>query len=216
MKCVLSGLGLAVYLLCGAVSCATWDGSGASGQAGNAPGAGAGAGRAEGVASWYGAEFHGRATANGETYDMHGHTAAHRTLPFNTVVRVIHLRTGASTVVRINDRGPFVKDRIIDLSMGAARDLDMVRTGTAPVRLEVVRGGDPPATYRIQVGAFENAGNARRLAGRLRGAGFTVVEEQAGTVTRVVIPGLDERSAAATQQRLRQLGLPAGQRQVER
>ena len=205
-------LGLAVYLLCGAVSCTTWAESGSV-----ADGSAAGGATVEiGVASWYGGKFHGRTTANGERYDMYAHTAAHRTLPFNTVVRVIHLGTGATTVVRINDRGPFVNNRIIDLSLAAARDLDMVRTGTARVRLEVIEAGDPPPTYQIQVAAFENAANARRMIRRLRAVGFLAVEEVAGSVTRVIIPDLDEAAAAAVQRRLVQLGFPEGLRRVAR
>ena len=94
-----------------------------------------------GIASWYGPGFHGKRTASGEVFDMHAHTAAHRTLPFGAVVRVTRLDTGASTVVRINDRGPFVEGRIIDLSNAAARDLDMVRTGLARVRIDVMHLG---------------------------------------------------------------------------
>jgi rare lipoprotein A len=95
----------------------------------------------EGVASYYADEFHGRLTSNGETYDMHGLTAAHRTLPFGTKVRVTNLENGRSVVVRINDRGPFKEGRIIDLTLGAAKELDMIRNGTAKVRLEVLEWG---------------------------------------------------------------------------
>ncbi len=92
----------------------------------------------EGIASWYGPNFHGKRTADGEVYNMYDHTAASKTLPFNTMVRVINLNNGRSTVVRINDRGPFVKNRIIDLSYAAARDLGMIGTGTAPVKIVVL------------------------------------------------------------------------------
>lgn len=92
-----------------------------------------------GEASWYGPGFHGRKTASGEVFDMHARTAAHRTLPFGALVRVTRLDTGASTVVRINDRGPFKPGRVIDLSNGAARDIDMVRDGVARVRIDVLR-----------------------------------------------------------------------------
>ncbi len=95
----------------------------------------------EGIASFYATKFHGRKTANGETYDMHDLTAAHRTLPFGTVVRVTNLKNEKTVQVRINDRGPFVKNRIIDLSYAAAQKLDMVRSGTARVRLEVLQKG---------------------------------------------------------------------------
>lgn len=89
----------------------------------------------KGIASWYGKPFHGRKTANGETYNMYGHTAAHKTLPMNTMLLVKNLSNGKSTVVRINDRGPFVKNRIIDLTRTAADELDLLRQGTAKVEI---------------------------------------------------------------------------------
>jgi len=91
-----------------------------------------------GRASWYGPNFHGKKTSNGETYSMWQMTAAHKTLPMNTVVRVTNKNNGRSVVVRVNDRGPFVNTRIIDLSKKAATELDMIGTGTAPVRLEIL------------------------------------------------------------------------------
>ena len=91
-----------------------------------------------GNASWYGPDFHGKLTSNGEIYNMHGMTAAHKTLPMNTIVKVTNLRNGLSTVVRINDRGPFVATRIIDLSNAAAKKVHMIGHGTAPVRLEIL------------------------------------------------------------------------------
>jgi rare lipoprotein A len=96
----------------------------------------------EGIASYYADQFHGRRTANGETFDMHALTAAHRALPFNTRVRVTNLDNGRSVVVRINDRGPFVEGRIIDLSLGAAKAVGMIGPGTARVRLQVLEMGD--------------------------------------------------------------------------
>lgn len=95
----------------------------------------------EGVASFYAQDFHGRKTANGETYDMLAMTAAHQALPFNTRVLVTNLDNGKKVEVRINDRGPFIKDRIIDLSYGAAMKIGMVGPGTANVRLEVLEVG---------------------------------------------------------------------------
>lgn len=92
----------------------------------------------KGNASWYGPDFHGKLTSNGEVYNMYDMTAAHKTLPMNTIVKVTNLRNGKSTVVRINDRGPFVATRIIDLSNKAAHKIDMVGKGTAPVRLEIL------------------------------------------------------------------------------
>jgi rare lipoprotein A len=123
----------------------------------------------EGNASWYGVPFNGRRASNGEIYDMHKLTAAHRTLPFDTVVRVTNLSNGKSTVVRITDRGPFVDHRIIDLSMAAAREIDSIGPGVVPVRLELLSAGIDPTSgfFTVQVGAFRDRGNAERLRQRL-------------------------------------------------
>lgn len=94
--------------------------------------------QADGLASWYGPDFHGKLTSNGETYNMRAKTAAHKTYPMNTVVKVTNKNNGLSTVVRINDRGPFVEGRVIDLSQAAAQEIDMVKMGTVPVSLEVL------------------------------------------------------------------------------
>ena len=91
-----------------------------------------------GIASWYGPGFHGRQTANGERYDMYDLTAAHRSLPFGTKVRVTNRTNGKSVVVRINDRGPYVRERVIDLSRGAAQAVNMTETGIAPVTVDVL------------------------------------------------------------------------------
>lgn len=130
----------------------------------------------KGIASWYGRDFHGKRTSNGEVYNMNSLTAAHKTLPFNSVVVVTHRQTGKSVTVRINDRGPFVGNRIIDLSYGAASKLGMIDTGTAPVNLRVIRGAQssPPQNaagtsakkgiYSVQVGVFEDLDNARKIS----------------------------------------------------
>jgi rare lipoprotein A len=94
--------------------------------------------KTEGIASWYGSEFYGRPTASGEIYRGNELTAAHKTLPLNTYVKVINLENGKSVIVRINDRGPFMKGRIIDLSYAAAKKIDMIEKGTAPVRLRIL------------------------------------------------------------------------------
>ena len=123
----------------------------------------------EGNASWYGVPFNGRRASNGEIYDMNKLTAAHRTLPFDTVVRVTNLSNGKSTVVRITDRGPFVDNRIIDLSMAAAREIESIGPGVAPVRVEIVSASIDPTSgfFTVQVGAFHDRGNAERLRQRL-------------------------------------------------
>jgi rare lipoprotein A len=96
--------------------------------------------RTQGAASWYGPGFHGRTTANGETFDQNALTAAHKTLPFGTEVRVTYERTGESVVVRINDRGPYAHGRVIDLSRGAAAEIGLLDSGVGEVRIEVVEG----------------------------------------------------------------------------
>lgn len=140
-----------------------------------------------GVASWYGPKFHGRQTANGERYDMNKLTAAHRTLPFNTYVRVLNRDNGREVTVRINDRGPFAKGRVIDLSRAAAKKIGMIGPGTARVSLVVLSRGDtegntaPPknsgdyanpdrGTFTIQLGSFENKKTARKLTRSVNGA----------------------------------------------
>lgn len=116
-----------------------------------------------GYASWYGDPYHGRRTSNGETYNKFDLTAAHRTLPFDSIVKVDNLENGKDVTVRINDRGPFVKDRIIDLSLSAAQKIDMVGPGTAKVRLEVLKVVPNPYPIAIQVGSFANKANAKNL-----------------------------------------------------
>lgn len=143
----------------------------------------------EGLASWYGHDFHGKKTANGERYNMYGVSAAHKLLPLDTKVRVTNLENGRQVVLRVNDRGPFVGDRIIDLSYGAAKKLGTVEKGVARVRVEAV-GSQAPRQLRsntrlassqpvrssgrvyIQVGAYSRADNARKVHGELMRNGF--------------------------------------------
>ena len=123
-----------------------------------------------GMASWYGPAFHNRRGANGEIYDMNESTAAHRTLPMNSVVRVTNIVTLHSTLVRITDRGPFVPDRIIDLSLAAAKAVDVWRPGTARVRLDVLQAPQPLANggrWCVQIGGFVTEAAARRLQDKL-------------------------------------------------
>ena len=122
-----------------------------------------------GRASWYGDEFHGRKTASGERFDMNAMTAAHRTLPLGTWIEVTNLENGRRAELRVTDRGPFVKGRILDVSRAAARTLGFLVDGTARVRIEVT---EPPSACReVQVGSFRDRDNADRLASRLRDAG---------------------------------------------
>lgn len=118
--------------------------------------------QATGIASWYGPNFHGKKTSNGEIYNMHAMTAAHKTLPMNTIVKVTNLKNNRITQVRINDRGPFVAGRIIDLSKSAANKIDMLGTGTAPVRLEVVGFYGDSSGYNTN--AYGKAKNNERVS----------------------------------------------------
>lgn len=155
--------------------------------------------RERGIASWYGRKFHGHRTASGEPYDMYAMTAAHRTLPLPSYARVRNLENGRSVVVRVNDRGPFLHNRLIDLSYTAAARLGMLGTGTAMVevesvaperaptttaaapRLQIIRTADaapidaPPPRLSVQVGAFSRYENATSLRDRLLRAGFSPI-----------------------------------------
>jgi rare lipoprotein A len=198
-----------------------------------------------GIASWYGRDFHGLATSSGETYDMHAMTAAHTTLPLPTWVEVTNLANGKRVVVKVNDRGPFVDDRLIDLSYAAATALDMVRAGTTRVEVRAVappldafRGSTvaaaaplsspghaaPPTTERmfLQIGAFADAENAQRLVARLRASGFansTVVSEPSDRrpLHRVWLgPVRDSVEFDALDARLRSIGVAGSRLVVDR
>ncbi len=165
----------------------------------NIPSAPAGGGEEVGVASWYGHPYHGRRTANGEVYDMNRLTAAHRTLPFDTWVKVVNLENGRSSTVRINDRGPFVEGRIIDLSRKSAEELDMIGPGTARVRISIVDPGHSPALelFTVQVGAFRERDNARALQERLSGKFQNVFIQRAGDYHRVRVGKLPTMAQAS-------------------
>lgn len=123
-----------------------------------------------GIASWYGAPYHNRRGSNGEIYDMHAMTAAHRTLPLGSIVRVTSLSSGQSAVVRITDRGPFIEGRIIDLSQAAAKKIGLIQRGTGQVRVEVLGTPQPIESggrWAVEIGSFEREGKARELAGHL-------------------------------------------------
>lgn len=164
-----------------------------------------------GRASWYGPGFQGKKTANGETYDMEAMTAAHKELPFNTVVEVRNLDNGQKTTVRINDRGPFVRGRIIDLSRAAARAIDMLGPGTARVEIRAQPGqlARGPADFTVQVGAFRDRGHAKNLAASLRHDYQATIVENDGW-HRVQVGGRrDRRAAKKLAATLRRQGLHA-------
>ena len=171
------------------------------------------------MASWYGKEYHGQPTSSGEVFDMHARTAAHRSLPFGTLAEVFCPATGKTVVVRINDRGPFIPGRIIDLSYGAAADHGIAVSGIARVRLRAAGLAAAPMTSReaeklpkhlmVQVGAFRDAGNAARLRLRLLEEFRLVTLAPYGVFTRVLIGPLgNEAEAARVAEKARDLGLP--------
>jgi len=178
----------------------------------------------EGVASWYGPNFHGKLTANGETYNMYDLTAAHRTLPFNTVLRVENQDNGESVVVRVNDRGPFAKNRIIDLSKKAAEEIDMIGNGTAPVQLVLLEGDLENsrtvdlkvATYTVQLGSYQSESGALKLSEKIKGSRIEEIPLNNTTVYRVYF-GIykDKDEASRTQQELQRKGYNGYVKQIE-
>jgi peptidoglycan lytic transglycosylase len=164
----------------------------------------------EGHASWYGGKFQGRLTANGEIFDTALLTAAHKTLPFGTIVRVSHLGNGRSVEVRINDRGPFVEGRVIDLSRAAADALEMAGEGVAPVRLTIV--SEPGEARRsIQVGSFGVRSNAEAVGQRILAAGMNAAietdERPTGEpVYRIIVPDIPESVLQETLDELATIG----------
>lgn len=176
--------------------------------------------RERGRASWYGTKFHGKRTSSGEPYDMFAMTAAHKTLPLPTYVRVTHLGNGRSVVVKVNDRGPFHEGRIIDLSYAAAAKLDILKHGHAEVEVETIEPGAPaPAAAAAQtfleVATTDDPVYAVSLREEIAGLGVDPVEirtlERDGTVWHRVLAGpfADAASVAAAQRRLEAGRMPA-------
>ncbi len=169
-----------------------------------------------GVASWYGKDFHGKPTASGETYDMHAMTAAHRELPLGTVVDVENLENGRHVRVVINDRGPFVRGRILDLSYGAAKKLGMAAAGLARVEIRIVSVGDgtsgPIRTlrYAVQAGAFRDKANAVAILRRIEGQHPDARLVSADGWHRVRVgPFRKRRDAEDVRRRLARVGIDA-------
>ncbi len=165
-----------------------------------------------GVASWYGPDFHGKPTSSGEIYDMYQLTCAHNTLPLGTIVMVTNLDNGRSLELKVNDRGPFVKERIIDVSYAAAQMLGMWEKGTVPVKVEII-GSAPEMVQRftLQVGSFVDETNAQRLAEQLRrnfdNVSVTALETQTQKYHRVRVGQFDTReSALVMAEKLAQMG----------
>lgn len=160
----------------------------------------------QGEASWYGPGFHGKQTANGETYNQNDLTAAHRTLPFNTVVNVTNLQNGKSVNVRINDRGPYASGRIIDLSREAARRIEMIDSGVTPVRLILVDSEEPIRTrgpgnskreeFVIQLGSYNSRSDAKEYSRQIRYTRIESAEVDGRTVYRVYYGRYRSKKAA--------------------
>ena len=165
-----------------------------------------------GIASWYGKDFHGKPTSSGEIYDMYQLTCAHNTLPLGTMVMVTNLENGKSVELKVNDRGPFVKERIIDLSSAAAQILGMYEKGTANVKVEVVGPlTEQVQRFTLQVGSFVDEANAQRLADQLRknfdNVCVTTLETLTQKYHRVRVGQFETRELAlSTAERLSQMG----------
>lgn len=175
-----------------------------------------------GMASWYGPDFHGKTTANGETYDQNGLTAAHKTLPFNSVVRVTNLDNGKQVTVRINDRGPYARGRIIDLSRAAAREVDMIGPGVARVRLEILKT-DRPLTgdlsreiFSVQIASLSDADAARARANEIRGGWVQPARVDGQRVYRVMVGRYGNKDQAEDARRaLQRQGVEGFVKQVQ-
>jgi len=175
-----------------------------------------------GIASWYGPGFHGKTTANGEAYDMEAMTAAHKQLPFGSIVEVRNRDNGRKARVRINDRGPFVRGRIIDLSKAAARAIGMLGPGTARVRIRVVgrsdrapsrsragKGRVTPARYTVQAGAFRNRERAHARLAAVRVYYSDARIESSGGLHRIILTDLSKHAAEEAARKLEQRGIDA-------
>jgi rare lipoprotein A len=162
----------------------------------------------EGFASWYGGKFQGRKTANGEIFDTNKLTAAHKTLGFGTKVRVTETESGKSVIVRINDRGPFVENRIIDLSKAAADIIGLTARGVARVKLEIVESQNPASPFiTLQVASFGSQDNALRLKNKLFEAGLSPsIETTEAGLYRVLIEHIRLEAVDSVKSRLAALG----------
>jgi len=177
-----------------------------------------------GVSSWYGPNFHGKLTANGEIYDMDGITAAHRTLPFDTILLVENLDNGKTVQVRVNDRGPYAKNRIIDLSRGAAERIDMIGPGTARVRLYLLEGDLENSrvtdlkvpTYTVQLGSYKDVQQAELQVQKIEGTRIETIETDESTFYRVYYGTYtDPEEARIEMNRLNNMGHAGFVKQIE-
>jgi len=175
------------------------------------------------VASWYGPNFDGKQTANGEIFNTHELTAAHRTLPFNSQIRVQNVHNGRSTEVRINDRGPFAKSRIIDLSQKAAEQLDMIGPGTANVRLYLINNPDRELpsdlkvqSFTIQIAAYASRSLAESKSDEVKGSRVEKVNVEGKEICRVYYGKYPSAENAKTEQaHLKKLGIDGFVKQLQ-
>lgn len=177
-----------------------------------------------GVASWYGPNFDGKLTANGEVYDMNGVTAAHRTLPFETILLVENLDNGKTVQVRVNDRGPYAKNRIIDLSKGAAERVGMIGPGTARVRLYLLEGDLENSrvtnlkvpTYTVQLGSYKDQAQAQKQTAEIQGSRIEEIKVSGDVLYRVYFGTYtDPEDARKEMQRLNNMGFAGFVKQIE-
>lgn len=173
-----------------------------------------------GIASWYGPNFDGKQTANGEIYDMNKLTAAHRTLPFNSVVKVVNKANGKSVIVRINDRGPYAKNRILDLSKKAAEEIELIKNGTAKANLFLLSNHIIPndlktPQYSVQVGSYKNLNDAQRISSDIKNSRVVKVKINGSIYFRIYVGLFNTVVEAEKQKRkLQQAGINGFVKQV--
>lgn len=175
-----------------------------------------------GVASWYGYEFDGNRTANGEIFNTYNFTAAHRTLPFNSIVRVVNKSNGKSVIVRINDRGPFVKNRIIDLSKKAAEEIAMIQPGSAVVEIWLLNSNSPipknlkTSHYTIQVGSYKNRRDAQTISSKIENSRVVKANVDGVIYYRIYVGKFtNQQQAKGYQEILEDKGIDGFVKQVE-
>ena len=174
-----------------------------------------------GIASWYGPKFHGRTTASGEIFDMNEYTAAHKTLPFGSIVRIINKVNKRSVIVKINDRGPFIKDRIIDLSRKSAEKIGLIESGYAKVDIILLNGTVLPKdlkipSFTVQIGSYLNKEDAQRMMNKIRDARIVETKIKGRKYFRVYVGNyLDRKEAEKKQKSLKVKGIDGFVKQIQ-
>lgn len=161
-----------------------------------------------GLASWYGGKFQGRLTASGERFDTNKLTAAHKTLPFGTIVEVMNLEDHSTVQVRINDRGPFIKNRVIDLSRASAQKIGLTSRGIVKVRIRIIQTKNPIVFHRLQTGAFSLMENAVHHKNKIEAYGFQVMLISGNDkLIRAILPDIPEESIQSVKAQLKNIGI---------